>query len=298
MFHCVHTYEYDAATFFLRSSPIRYSSHTISVDSIILTMTYAEVVEPFTVQDNIRSKVDSMVYEFHKKMNVVQKNMYEYSNAGNDDEKKKKTTRKELQDSWQDASAIIQELREMQDLLTDKENEAVHSFEMNDGIWKHGKTLSNLDSHLAERQMRLDSARKLALQSEEQQRRQVTVKWMYVILFILLLGGTVYMYMWVVGDEVGIHNAKSYNEAIEAPPASQSNSDESSKSIMQKFKDSFMEDDHDDHDDEHHDDDYHDDYHDDHDDDHHDDFMSNFFSQEPTNKPDAVNTSEAPSSDK
>ena len=282
-------------------------------------MTYTTVVEPFTVSDNIISRIDAMVSTFHKKMNAVQKQLYEYANASDKEEKKNKE--KQVQDSWQEASAIIQELREMQDLMSDKETEAVHNFEMNDGIWKHGKTLSNLDSHLADRQMRLDSARKLALQSEEQQRRKVKVKWMYIILFILLLGGTVYMYMWVVGNEVGMHNAKSYEEAIEAPPASQSNPGASSENFMQKMKNSFMGADHvdehhqDDHDYDDHDYDDHDhhdyDDHDHHDyDDHHDDdFMKNFFnsneSADNRNKPtdaadtnDAANKPEASSSDK
>ena len=310
MYHCIKTYEHDATTFFLRSSTIRCFSHTHYLSIRILKMTYAKIVEPFTVTDNINTKIESMVRTFNKKMHNMQKQLYTYEQTSNEEDKQ--PLRKELQKQWDEASGIIQQLREMQNSLNEQENEAIHNFKMNDGIWKHGQTLSNLDSNLAERQMRLDSARKLALQSEEQQRRQVKVKWMYVILFILLLGGTVYMYMWVVGNEVGIHNAKSYNEAIEAPSSSQSNSDESTKSTLQRLKESFMGADH--HDDDHHDDDHHDDYyhdddhhdddhHDDdhHDDDHHDDddFMSNFFNSEPeaTKKNNAVDTSE-PSPDK
>ena len=47
------------------------------------------------------------------------------------------------------------------------------------------------------------------------------IKWLYVILFIVLLGAAAYMYMWSVGDEIGMHNAESVEEAVEAPEPSE-----------------------------------------------------------------------------
>ena len=43
------------------------------------------------------------------------------------------------------------------------------------------------------------------------------IKWVYVILFIVLLGAAVYMYMWSVGNEVGMHNVESVEEAVRVP---------------------------------------------------------------------------------
>ena len=180
----------------------------------------------FTAADHIRTQVDAAVSKFYTQMNEVQVDLHGYEKIPNSDKTKKAEAAKKLtsgdgQGSWDKAAAIVQNLRELRDTLQNKESEAVYNYQMNDGVWKNGQALQDVDQHIADRQLRLDSARQLALQSEQQQRRQVKIKWLYVILFIVLLGAAAYMYMWSVGDEIGMHNAESVEEAVEAPEPSE-----------------------------------------------------------------------------
>jgi hypothetical protein len=189
----------------------------------------------FTAADHIRTQVDAAVSKFYTQMNEVQVDLHGYEKIPNSDKTKKAEAAKKLtsgdgQGSWDKAAAIVQNLRELRDMLQHKESEAVYNYQMNDGVWKKGQALQDVDQHIADRQLRLDSARQLALQSEQQQRRQMKVKWMYVILFIVLLGAAAYMYMWSVGDEIGMHNAESVEEAVEAPEPSEAGA---SPGIMQ-----------------------------------------------------------------
>ena len=152
-------------------------------------------------------------------MNDVQVDLHAYEKIPNEQKVKKATATAKLQQSWDKAAAIVQNLRELRDTLRNQESAAVYNYEMNDGVWKNGKAMQDVDEHISERQLRLDSARQLALQSEQQQRRQVKIKWLYVILFIVLLGAAVYMYMWAVGDEIGMHNVDSVDEAVRVADA-------------------------------------------------------------------------------
>ena len=175
----------------------------------------------FTAADHIRTQVDAAVSQFYTLMNEVQVDLHKYEKIPNSDKTTKAEAAKNVQASWDKAAAVVQNLRELRDTLQQKESEAVYNYQMNDGVWKNGQALQDVDEHIADRQLRLDSARQLALQSEQQQRRQVKIKWLYVILFIVLLGAAVYMYMWSVGDEIGMHNAESVEEAVEAPEPSE-----------------------------------------------------------------------------
>ena len=175
----------------------------------------------FTAADHIRTQVDAAVSQFYTQMNEVQVDLHAYEKIPNSDKTTKTAAAKTVQDSWDKAASIVQNLRELRDTLQNKESEAVYNYQMNDGVWKNGQALQDVDQHIADRQLRLDSARQLALQSEQQQRRQVKIKWLYVILFIVLLGAAAYMYMWSVGDEIGMHNAESVEEAVEAPEPSE-----------------------------------------------------------------------------
>ena len=174
----------------------------------------------FTASDHIRTLVDAAVSKFYTQMNEVQVVLHKYEKIPNSEKNTKAEAAKTVQDSWEKAALIVQNLRELRDELQNKESKAVYNFQMNDGVWKNGQALQDIDQHILDRQLRLDSAKQLALQSEQQQRRQVKIKWLYIILFIVLLGATVYMYMWAVGDEIGMHNAKSVKEAIETPKQS------------------------------------------------------------------------------
>lgn len=175
----------------------------------------------FTASDHIRTQVDAAVSKFYTQMNEVQVDLHGYEKTPSSDKTSKADAATKVQASWDKAAAIVQNLRELRDTLQHKESEAVYNYQMNDGVWKKGQTLQDVDQHIADRQLRLDSARQLALQSEQQQRRQMKIKWLYVVLFIVLLGATAYMYMWSVGDEIGMHNAESVEEAVEAPEPSE-----------------------------------------------------------------------------
>ena len=175
----------------------------------------------FTVADHIRTQVDAAVSQFYTLMNEVQVDLHKYEKIPNSDKTSKADAAKNVQASWNKAAAVVQNLRELRDTLKHKESEAVYNYQMNDGVWKNGQALQDVDVHISDRQLRLDSARQLALQSEQQQRRQVKIKWLYVILFIVLLGAATYMYMWSVGNEIGMHNAESVEEAVEAPEPSE-----------------------------------------------------------------------------
>lgn len=175
----------------------------------------------FTAADHIRTQVDAAVSQFYTQMNEVQVDLHGYEKIPSSDKTSKADAATKVQASWDKAAAVVQNLRELRDTLQQKESEAVYNYQMNDGVWKNGQALQDVDGHIADRQMRLDSARQLALQSEQQQRRQVKIKWLYVILFIVLLGAAAYMYMWSVGDEIGMHNAESVEEAVEAPEPSE-----------------------------------------------------------------------------
>ena len=173
---------------------------------------------------------------FYTKMNDVQVKLHEYERIPNATKETKTAAATAVQDAWKEAADIVQNLRELRDTLLNKESEAVYNYEMNDGVWENGKTLEDIDQHIADRQLRLDSARQLALQSEQQQRRQIKVKWLYVILFIVLIGAAAYMYMWAVGDEIGLHNAESVEEAVEAP---EPNEADQSPSVLQTMGESL-----------------------------------------------------------
>ena len=173
----------------------------------------------FTASDHIRTQVDAAVSQFYTQMNDVQVDLHAYEKIPNEQKVKKATATTKLQQSWDKAAASVQNLRELRDTLRNQESAAVYNYEMNDGVWKNGKAMQDVDEHISERQLRLDSARQLALQSEQQQRRQVKIKWLYVILFIVLLGAAVYMYMWAVGDEIGMHNVDSVDEAVRVADA-------------------------------------------------------------------------------
>ena len=175
----------------------------------------------FTAADHIRTQVDAAVSKFYTQMNEVQVDLHGYEKIPSSNKTTKADAATKVQASWDKAAAIVQNLRELRDTLQHKESEAVYNYQMNDGVWKNGQALQDVDQHIADRQLRLDSARQLALQSEQQQRRQMKIKWLYVILFIVLLGAAVYMYMWSVGDEIGMHNAESVEEAVEAPEPSE-----------------------------------------------------------------------------
>lgn len=184
----------------------------------------------FTAADHIRTQVDAAVSEFYSQMNEVQVDLHKYEKIPSSDKTSKAEAAKNVQASWDKASAVVQNLRELRDTLQQKESEAVYNYQMNDGVWKNGQTLQDIDGHISDRHVRLDSARQLALQSEQQQRRQVKIKWLYVILFIVLLGAAVYMYIWSVGDEIGIYNSGSVEEADETPEPSKT---EDSSGVLQ-----------------------------------------------------------------
>ena len=196
----------------------------------------AKTSNGFTAADHIRTQVDAAVSQFYTLMNEVQVDLYKYEKIPNSKKTSKADAAKKVQASWEKAALIIQNLRELRDTLQHKESEAVYNYQMNDGVWKNGQVLQDVDGHISDRQMRLDSARQLALQSEQQQRRQVKIKWLYVILFIVLLGAAAYMYMWSVGDDIGIHNAESVEEAIEAPEPSDT---AESKNVLQTMGDTL-----------------------------------------------------------
>ena len=171
----------------------------------------------FTASDHIRTQVDAAVSQFYTQMNDVQVDLHAYEKIPYEQKVEKAAAATKMQTSWDNAAAIVQNLRELRDRLRTKESAAVYNYEMNDGVWKNGQAMQDVDEHISDRQLRLDSARQLALQSEQQQRRQVKIKWLYVILFIVLLGAAVYMYMWSVGNEVGMHNVESVEEAVRVP---------------------------------------------------------------------------------
>ena len=60
-----------------------------------------------------------------------------------------KTTKRRRQETvagaWDKAAAIVQNLRELRDTLQNKESEAVYNYQMNDGVWKNGQALQDVD---------------------------------------------------------------------------------------------------------------------------------------------------------
>lgn len=154
----------------------------------------------------VRNQVDTAMESFYTKMNEVNvlMNQYQNANAANKDAVKQR-----LMAKWNEAAQVIQSLRELRDKLNDQGNEAAYNHLQNDTLWQNNASMANSDDYITNRQMRLDSARQLATQSIEQWRRQSKVKWIYVVLFLVLLSAAIYMYTYVSSGEVGLQHAPS-----------------------------------------------------------------------------------------
>ena len=200
----------------------------------------------------VRNQVDTAMESFYTKMNEVNVLMNQYQNANSAN---KEELKQRLMAKWNEAAQVIQSLREMRDKLNDQGNEAAYNHQQNDTLWQNNASMVNSDDYMANRQMRLDSARQLATQSIEQWRRQSKVKWIYVVLFLVLLSAAIYMYTYVSSGEVGLQNAPSSNRssnrnmsekmkngvqdnvaftktALAPPPSSRSSSSSSSSSFF------------------------------------------------------------------
>ena len=200
----------------------------------------------------VRNQVDTAMESFYTKMNEVNVLMNQYQNANSAN---KEELKQRLMAKWNEAAQVIQSLREMRDKLNDQGNEAAYNHQQNDTLWQNNASMANSDDYMANRQMRLDSARQLATQSIEQWRRQSKVKWIYVVLFLVLLSAAIYMYTYVSSGEVGLQNAPSSNRssnrnmsekmkngvqdnvaftktALAPPPSSRSSSSSSSSSFF------------------------------------------------------------------
>ena len=87
------------------------------------------------------------VSQFYTQMNEVQVDLHN-EKIPNSDKTTKTAAAKTVQDSWDKAASIVQNLRELRDTLQNKESEAVYNYQMNDGVWKNGQALQDVDQPL------------------------------------------------------------------------------------------------------------------------------------------------------